>query len=288
MKLNVSLYIPVYNGESTIKSVLKSTFALNPGPDEIIVINDGSTDNTFAILKSYKNKINIINNKSNIGLAASRNLGVLSSKNEDVASIDADVVVSEDWLENLYQTKKKFNSALCGGKLIEKYKDKNIYNFWRHVHARQNPFGEKDIENINRALAGSNILVSKTAWKKIRGYNTIYKTHGEDFSFCNKILSYGYKISYSGKAKSYHLRDDNLKSLCTAVRKAYIYGAGLKKPSFMRFLQRSIRHFKNFILFSIKDLKYLRLVLIYLNFMIFINHVVKEFIGLIKKKSDYA
>ena len=62
MNLNVSLYIPVYNGESTIESVLKSVLKLNPGPDEIIVVNDGSLDQTKNILNNYKNRITIINN----------------------------------------------------------------------------------------------------------------------------------------------------------------------------------------------------------------------------------
>ena len=48
MKLDISLYIPVYNGESTIERVLKSALKLDPGPNEIIVINDGSTDDTFS------------------------------------------------------------------------------------------------------------------------------------------------------------------------------------------------------------------------------------------------
>ena len=76
MKLNVSLYIPVYNGELTIESVLKSVLKLNPGPDEIIVVNDGSSDKTENILNNYKNHIIIINNPSNKGLAHSRNVGI--------------------------------------------------------------------------------------------------------------------------------------------------------------------------------------------------------------------
>ena len=60
MKLNVSLYIPVYNGESTIESVLKSVLKLNPAPNEIIVVNDGSSDGTKKILENYKNQINIV------------------------------------------------------------------------------------------------------------------------------------------------------------------------------------------------------------------------------------
>ena len=135
MKLDISLYIPVYNGESTIERVLKSALELDPGPSEIIVINDGSTDDTLKILNKYKNKIKIINNIQNKGLAYSRNIGIEKAVNENVASIDSDVEVSSSWLKELNDTKNKFNSAMSGSKLIEKLKDENIYNMWRHIYA---------------------------------------------------------------------------------------------------------------------------------------------------------
>ena len=288
MKLNVSLYIPVYNGESTIESVLKSVIKLSPGPDEIIVVNDGSSDKTKNILEKYINQIKIINNSSNMGLGYSRNRGVSESKNEDIASLDADVEVDSNWLKDLFEIKEKFGSAISGGKLREKYKDRSIYDHWRHVHATQNSFGEKDIENLGKPLAGSNTLLSKSAWKKVGGYDNQYKTNGEDATFCQKLLSSNYKISYSAKAISYHLRTDNLRSLADSSRRGYIYGAGLKKPTTMRFVQRSIRHLKGFLINSMNDLMKLRFALIYVGFMIFVNHVYKEFLGLIKKKADYV
>ena len=118
MKLDISLYIPVYNGESTIERVLKSALKLDPGPNEIIVINDGSTDDTLKILNKYKNKIKIINNIQNKGLAYSRNIGIEKAVNENVASIDSDVEVSSSWLKELNDTKNKFNSAMSGSCLL--------------------------------------------------------------------------------------------------------------------------------------------------------------------------
>ena len=288
MKLNVSLYIPVYNGELTIESVLKSVLKLNPGPDEIIVVNDGSSDRTKEILKNYKDQVKIIDNPLNMGLAYSRNVGISKSKHENIAALDADVEVEENWLNNLFETKKKSGSSICGATLIEKYKDKNIYNFWRHIHATQNNYGKKDIEDLGKPLAGSNTLLSKEAWEKVGGYEIQYRTNGEDTTFCQKLLLNNYKISYSSRAKAFHLRNDNLKSLVNSVRRAYIYGAGLKKPTTMRFIQRTIRHFKNFILYSIEDIKILKFSLIYINLMIFLNLAIKELIGLIKKKPDYV
>ena len=287
MKLNISLYIPVYNGESTIESVLKNALQLDPGADEIIIIDDGSNDKTKEILKKYENRITIIENKTNQGLGFSRNLAISKSKNQLVASIDADVEPEKKWLLKLYETQKKFGSAICGGRLFEKYKDKNIYNMWRHIHGTQNPFGDKIIENLGDTVSGSNTLLNKEVWSNVGGYLNQYKTNGEDVTFCRKLVISKYKISYNGTAECNHLQNDNLKSLCDRARRAYVYGAGLKEPTILRFIQRSIRHLKFCIRFSLKDFINLRFSLIYINFIMLFNHLIKEFLGLIHKKKDY-
>ena len=287
MKLNISLYIPVYNGESTIESVLKNALQLDPGADEIIIIDDGSNDQTKEILKKYENRITIIKNKTNQGLGFSRNLAISKSKHQLVASIDADVEPEKKWLLKLYETQKKFGSAICGGRLFEKYKDKNIYNMWRHIHGTQNPFGDKIIENLGDTVSGSNTLLNKEAWFNVGGYLNQYKTNGEDVTFCRKLVISEYKISYNGTAECNHLLNDNLKSLCNRARRAYVYGGGLKEPTVLRFIQRSIRHLKFCIRFSLKDFINLRFSLIYINFIMFFNHLIKEFLGLIHKKKDY-
>jgi len=287
MKLNISLYIPVYNGESTIESVLKNALQLDPGADEIIIIDDGSNDQTKEILKKYENRITIIKNKTNQGLGFSRNLAISKSKNQLVASIDSDVEPEKKWLLKLYETQKKFGSAICGGRLFEKYKDKSIYNMWRHIHGTQNPFGDKIIENLGDTVSGSNTLLNKEAWSNVGGYLNQYKTNGEDVTFCRKLVISKYKISYNGTAECNHLQNDNLKSLCNRARRAYVYGAGLKEPTILRFIQRSIRHLKFCIRFSLKDFINLRFSLIHINFILFFNHVIKEFLGLIHKKKDY-
>jgi len=270
MKLNISLYIPVYNGESTIESVLKNALQLDPGADEIIIIDDGSNDKTKEILKKYENRITIIKNKTNQGLGFSRNLAISKSKNQLVASIDSDVEPEKKWLLKLYETQKKFNSAICGGRLFEKYKDKNIYNMWRHIHGTQNPFGDKIIENLGDTVSGSNTLLNKEAWFNVGGYLNQYKTNGEDVTFCRKLVISKYKISYNGTAECNHLLNDNLKSLCNRARRAYVYGGGLKEPTILRFIQRSIRHLKFCIRFSLKDFINLRFSLIHINFKCFL------------------
>ena len=95
---NVSIYIPAYNAEKTIKHSLESIKNQTYQFDEIIVINDNSTDFTMNVVKEFSD-VNIINNSSNKGLGYNRNLGMKSSSHQIVASIDADVVLEKNWLE---------------------------------------------------------------------------------------------------------------------------------------------------------------------------------------------
>ena len=120
MKNNISLYIPAYNAEKTIDKSIKSILNQTLKPQEIIVINDSSTDRTLNILKNF-NEIKIINNKENYGLAKSRNIALKYSKYDYLASIDSDVICKKDWLETLFKTMINKNVDLIGGKLIDKY-----------------------------------------------------------------------------------------------------------------------------------------------------------------------
>ena len=90
MTKEISIYVPVFNGEKTIKQCLDSIFNQTLIPNKILVINDNSTDNTKKILHDYGNDIRVINNEKNEGLSHSRFLAVNYLKTKYIASIDAD------------------------------------------------------------------------------------------------------------------------------------------------------------------------------------------------------
>ena len=90
MKENsVSVIIPAYNVEYSLNHCIESVLAQNPKPKEIIVINDGSTDNTAKVAKSYRDKITYIE-QENLGQGAARNAGLKIAKGEFIAFLDAD------------------------------------------------------------------------------------------------------------------------------------------------------------------------------------------------------
>ena len=91
----VSAIIPTYNYGKYVSEAIDSILEQSYGPIEIIVVNDGSTDNTADMLKAYGDKIHYITTK-NFGISAARNTGIKAAKGEFIAFLDAD----DKWKSN--------------------------------------------------------------------------------------------------------------------------------------------------------------------------------------------
>jgi glycosyltransferase involved in cell wall biosynthesis len=85
----VSVIIPTYNRGWTIKEAIESVFVQDTGDYELIVVDDGSTDNTPDILRSYGEDITVIR-QSNKGVSAARNTGIAASSGQLLAFLDSD------------------------------------------------------------------------------------------------------------------------------------------------------------------------------------------------------
>lgn len=103
--MKFSIIIPIYNTEKYIERCINSVLNQTYDNYEIILINDGSTDNSQEIIKKYKNnkKIKIINQK-NYGLSYSRNMGIKESKGNYILFLDSDDYYELDLLKILNET----------------------------------------------------------------------------------------------------------------------------------------------------------------------------------------
>ncbi|MEW6416530.1 MAG: glycosyltransferase [Nitrospirota bacterium] len=110
---SVSVIIPTYNNGRFIKDALESLFNQTYPQElmEIIVVDDGSTDNTREILKEYMDKI-IYVYQENKGIAGARNIGISRAKNEIITFLDSDDIWHE---ERLLRVIKKFNERQDNG-----------------------------------------------------------------------------------------------------------------------------------------------------------------------------
>ena len=89
--IRVSTIIPVYNGSATVAQAIDSALAQDFDGQEIIVVNDGSTDNTAEVLAGYGDRIRMIH-QANAGVSSARNAGAAIARGEYLALLDADDV----------------------------------------------------------------------------------------------------------------------------------------------------------------------------------------------------
>ena len=94
----VSVVIPAYNVETYIGRAIDSVLAQTRQPDEIIVVDDGSTDKTADVIKSYGSKVHYIH-QENGGASVARNTGIEAARSEWIAFLDAD----DEWLPEKLQ-----------------------------------------------------------------------------------------------------------------------------------------------------------------------------------------
>ncbi len=96
---SISVVVPVYNGEKTIKETLESVLKQTFTNFELIIINDGSQDKTLEVISRIKDSRIQVYSYLNAGLAASRNRGITRATSEYIAFIDADDIWTSDKLE---------------------------------------------------------------------------------------------------------------------------------------------------------------------------------------------
>jgi cellulose synthase/poly-beta-1,6-N-acetylglucosamine synthase-like glycosyltransferase len=110
-KPKISVIVPIYNSQKTIKKAISSIQNQNMIDIEIILINDFSTDNSSQIIKEIKktdSRLLIINNNKNMGILYSRCIGVLKSRGAYILNLDHDdMFFDEDVFDKLYQSTEK-------------------------------------------------------------------------------------------------------------------------------------------------------------------------------------
>ncbi len=125
----ISVVVPVYNVEKYLETCLNSIINQSYKNLEIIVVNDGSTDNSLEICKKYQkldNRIILIDQK-NKGLSAARNVGILKATGDYIHFIDSDDFITLNYYEKMLEALSDTDADIVvGGFYYEKYKESSI------------------------------------------------------------------------------------------------------------------------------------------------------------------
>ena len=162
----VSIIIPVYNSAQFLSDSIESVIAQTYSDIEIICINDGSTDNSLEILKSYSDKITIIS-QENQGLAFALNLGIKEMKGKWFKWFSPDDVMFPNTIEELVKHGEKFsNTIIYSNWDIIDEKSNKIRSFEESNYNELSTF-EYNVRLLDRQLINVNTtLIPKTLFKK--------------------------------------------------------------------------------------------------------------------------
>ncbi len=231
----ISVIIPVYNGEDFVErclnSVLKQTFS----DYEIIIVNDGSTDNSKKICEefAYENSnIRVFNKEKNCGHAPARNTGIdlaFESDSEWITFIDCDDWIDEHFLEYLYNaaTEKNVDISLCD--FIRSVSENDVDTDIRYEPVLYSP---EDFwcENRITATIPCAKLFKKTIFNSVRWPNRV---HDDEFLTYKLLFQYNQIAVLKSKMYCYYYNENSVMvSTCSPKRIDSIYAVKERREYF--------------------------------------------------------
>lgn len=202
----LSVIVPVYNSEKYLEKCLESLVNQTLEEIEIIIVNDGSTDNSQKIIDKYidkyPTKIKALVQK-NSGQAVARNLGIKNANGEFIAFVDSDDYVEKDAYE------KAYNYA------VENSLEIVCFNFWEEKGNEKKESGYYNFENRNVDI--KYILNETSPWNKIINRNLIIENNinfmenyiYEDLELIPRLVLYTNKIGFIDECLYNYVLHDN-------------------------------------------------------------------------------
>lgn len=220
--IKVSVILPVFNEAKYIKATLDSIINQNLNGYEVIVIDDGSTDDTLNIVEKTFEGLSLphhIIHQENSGVSSARNKGISLARGEYIVFVDGDDYILTNHLSQLYNEGYDFTLT----QMVKKEKD-NLSN----IHYYE--FEEIDAEDFIKLELEMKIPFNfvQLSYKTdiIKKHNLKFRedvTYGEDTDFAIRALSYGSSIRISNEITYYYIQhQDSLISTSKLKRFDYV------------------------------------------------------------------
>jgi len=205
--MKISFVTTVFNEEKTINKLLDSIKKQTVYPDEVIIVDGGSTDNTLSVISNFQfpisNKnVKIINKEGNRSVG--RNEAIRNSKGEVIAVSDAGCVLDRSWIKNIKKPFENKGVDIVGGfykPITTSIFEKCLATYTCTMPDRVNP---KTFLPSSRSVA-----FRKEVWQKVRGYPEELDTC-EDLVFDKKLKNAGLKFAFAKSAIVYWPQRKNI------------------------------------------------------------------------------
>ena len=187
--LSISLVIPTYNEAETIEACLQAACSQHYPFDEIIVVDNNSTDSTLEIVKKFPEVIVVTEERQ--GVVYARDAGFDAAISDIIGRIDADTLLEPNWTTQLLRTFADEDVAAVTGAVY--YHDMP----GRVTGQKADAFIRSRIDKLSRKakfLFGSNMAIRKSAWSVMRDVVCREKAYHEDLDLAIHMVDYDYQI----------------------------------------------------------------------------------------------
>ena len=251
-----SVVLVTYNREKQLLDAFRSVERQTYSPKEIILVNNGIKKykkSDFKLTRLFKKKIKIINNKKNLFQSVARNVGSHSAKGKFLCFLDDDDTWEKNYLKKI---RKKIKQDGCDLVITPIYRKKKIFKKAQNLSLNH-------LFSQNPGVTGSNIVISKKKFMKLKGFDKILRT-SEDKDLIVKAIINHLKISYSNSKVFFSSHENqrltkDFRKLADGMEQFY-----KKYSSLMNFKQR-INNLYKINLYKIKSGQLLKIfIVIYL------------------------
>ncbi len=227
----VTVIIAAYNVARFIRQSVESALTQSLNNIEVIVIDDGSTDNTQAILQTFSDHRLVLLRQENSGVSAARNVGLAVARSPYVFFLDADDMLTRDALARMVATLDGLPERIaCFGHHIKISEDGVELSTRSYLRWKMLPGGDTLRNLIAKNFISGAICVRTDAARAIGGFNAAL-TLGEDWEFWCRLAALGDFAAMPGEiillyrqrfsSASYKLRESALRPNCEAIDAIY-------------------------------------------------------------------
>ncbi len=204
-KAVTSVIIPFFNNRATVSLTINSLLDCEPPPDEIILVDDGSTDNGAQTMENLP--VKIISSK-HVGRPAALNLGIKKAKGDILLFTDADCVAPKNWVGKLVNLFLTGQYSGVGGNLMPSiYNVAEVAKVLRYIHEFERDYVLNG-HYTRFCLNGNNMAILKEAMVSVGNFNESY-FHGADADLTRRLLKNGHKLLRVKDINTTHLKVDS-------------------------------------------------------------------------------
>ena len=225
----VSIIIPNYNGGDLLYNCINSIYKNISIKDfEIIVVDNGSTDNSINRVKSNFQNVEIISSNSNLGYSGGCNLGATHASGKYLLFLNNDTEHSNEWIEKLVHfldsnskiaavqpkilnihNKKLFDYAGGAGGFIDKFCFPFVQG--RIFHTLEEDHNQYNNPSRIFWASGAAFMIRSNIFKTLEGFDKVYFAYMEEIDLCWRAQAMGYKIYSVPDSFVYHYGKQTIK-----------------------------------------------------------------------------